>query len=189
MTRLILHGVIGEDVRSGDFFDQFEDASADGRPVSLSINSPGGCVFEGAAIANAIEASSVPTVAHVEGVAASAGSLIAVAANRVVIAKSAMMMIHNPWALTAGDAQAHTAMASVLDRLAVAMARRYAKRMKITRAQVLEIMAHEVWYSADEAIAAGLADELAGARRAYLRGHLAAHRGSLMAADLKTLRG
>jgi ATP-dependent protease ClpP protease subunit len=72
--------------------------------IDVFVNSPGGNVWEGLAIANVLSKHPAQVHAHVDGLAASAASVITSAADMVTMGKGAMMMIHSPWSLTAGNA-------------------------------------------------------------------------------------
>lgn len=130
--------------------------------INLHINSPGGEVFDGIAIHNALVNHSAAVTVTVDGLAASAASFIAMAGDRVVMAKHATMMIHDPWGLTVGDARDHRKQADLLDRLGDTIADIYAERAGGSRKHWRDLMLDETWYSDREAVDAGLADEVAG---------------------------
>lgn len=133
-------------------------AGAGGRDVALHINSPGGDVFGGIAWAEAIRSYTGKVTAYVDGYAASAASLIAVAADDVVMAPSAMMMIHKAWTLAMGNADDMMAVAGLLEKIDDQIAEAY--REKAGDRDWEEYMRAETWFTADEAIEAGLADRI-----------------------------
>jgi ATP-dependent protease ClpP protease subunit len=80
------------------------------------------------------------------------------AGDTITVPESSMVMIHNPWALTAGDAGDHRKAADVLDKIGGQLAGIYAKRSGLKRAKVADMMAAETWMTGDEAVALGFAD-------------------------------
>jgi ATP-dependent protease ClpP protease subunit len=126
----------------------------------LHINSPGGDVFDGVAIYNAILGHSGEVTGYIDGLAASAASFIAMACDTVKIAKTGQMMIHDASGLAWGNAADMSAMASLLDKASDNIAGIYADKSGRPAAEWRDAMRAETWYSADEAVAAGLADEV-----------------------------
>ena len=130
------------------------------RPVTVEINSPGGDVFEGIGIYNALRAHGHPITVQVLGIAASAASVIAMAGDRVEIAKNAQLMIHNARAGVVGDAATMLEVADILARTDRSMAATYAERTGLSMAQIAALMDAETFMSADEARSLGFADAL-----------------------------
>jgi ATP-dependent Clp protease protease subunit len=130
--------------------------------VHLRIDSPGGDVFGGSAICQAIrEYSGGEVIAHIDGVAASIASVIAVATKKCVIAPSALMMIHNAWTVVGGDANALIKTADLLAKIDGTIAASYAAKSGKDAQCFADWMNAETWFTAQEAIDAGLADEAA----------------------------
>lgn len=129
--------------------------------VRVRLNTIGGSVPDGLGIYNALRAFKGNVTVAIEGVALSVGSLIAMAGESVQMAANAMMMIHAPWGMYAGNAAALREKADMLDRYAGAMATSYV-RGSMTReaAQALLSDGKDHWYTAEEALAAGLIDEI-----------------------------
>lgn len=136
-------------------------AQAKGGPVNLHISSPGGDVFEGMAIFEALRTHPGYVTVFVDGLAASAASVVAMAADEVVMAPNAMIMIHDAWSMTIGDEADHLAAAAVLGQVSDLIAACYAARAGDLRSVWRDRMRVETWYSASEAVAAGLADRVA----------------------------
>lgn len=128
--------------------------------IRLHINSPGGEVFEGLAILNALRSHAARVVAVVDGIAASAASVIAVGADELVMAKNSELMIHDAWGLVVGNAQDMRDMAEKLDHFSNNIASIYAEKTGGTTEDWRAAMVGEAWYSADEAVEAGLADRV-----------------------------
>lgn len=127
-------------------------------PITLRINSPGGDVFAARAIQAAIEAHDAEVVAEVDGYAASAASLIAASADRCVMASGAFMMIHKAWTIALGNADDFLATAELLEKLDGSLAETYAAKGEGTAERYAELMRAETWFTAQEAVAEGLAD-------------------------------
>ena len=137
-----------------------ELAQLDASEIALRINSFGGSVTDGIAIYNAIKRHPAPVTTHIDGVAISIASLIAMAGDTICIAQNAQMMIHAPWTFAAGNAPALRDEADLLDRYAKSMAPCYAEKSGKKLSDVIALLTDGVdhWYSADEAVAAGFAD-------------------------------
>lgn len=134
-------------------------ASAGEGPITLRISSPGGDVFDGIAIANAIKARGGVT-AVVDGLAASAASFIMIAADAVQIHESAMVMVHKAWGFTVGNEDDHLEQAITLGKIDGVMAGMYAGKTGKTTEEMSAVMAAETWFTAAEAMEAGLVDEV-----------------------------
>lgn len=132
------------------------------KTINVRINTPGGDVFDGLAIFNSLKAHGAQIHVKVDGIAASIGSIIAMAGHSITMGESAFMMIHNPWALSIGNAADMREMAAILDKIGGSLADIYARRAKITKEQAQSWMDAETWFTAEEATAAGLADAVQG---------------------------
>ena len=161
-SKLTLSGTVGDDWW-GDAFT-YEDvllalaAVDDASDLTVHINSGGGGATEGAAINALLAARTGRTDVVVEGIAASAASLIAMAGETVSMADGAVMMIHDPAGFTMGTSADHAKQIEALEALATAYARVYAAKSGKTTDEAREVMKAERWYAADEAIAEGFAD-------------------------------
>lgn len=129
-------------------------------PVTLRINSPGGSVFGAQAMVAAMRAHGQPITAQIDSLAASAASVIAAEAAECVMSPGSMLMIHKAWGLTVGNADDHGSAAALLDKIDGQIAATYARRAGGDAEQYMTLMAAETWFTADEAIAAGLADRV-----------------------------
>ena len=139
-----------------DVIDGLEGVSE----IRLHINSPGGEVFDAIAIVNLLRSHDARVVAIVDGIAASAASFIAASADETIMAPNSEMMIHDAWGACVGNAADMTAMAKVLDSLSGNIASIYATKAGTDIAAWREAMAAETWFTADEAVDAGLADRV-----------------------------
>ncbi|MFI0233154.1 head maturation protease, ClpP-related [Streptomyces sp. NPDC017086] len=127
--------------------------------LRLRINSPGGSVFEGIAIANALRSHPANVTVQVDGVAASIASVIAMAGDRIEMAPNSMLMMHDASGVCAGNATEMEEMAELLDLISDNIADAYASRAGGTRDEWRARMKAETWYLPEDAVAAGLADE------------------------------
>ena len=135
-------------------------ASLDANTIYLYVNSPGGSVFDGVSIMNALRRHKAKVVATVDGLAASAASFIIQAADEVVMGFGSELMIHDASSICWGNAADMTETAALLDQLSVNIAEIYAERAGGTAAEWREAMLAETWYTAEEAVKAGLADRV-----------------------------
>lgn len=159
---LMLYGVIGFDDEEGFTAAQVRRAlaSVGGADITVRVNSPGGVVMEGAAILAALQQHPGKVTAVIEGVAASAASLLVMGADTIQIAPAAMMMIHDPSMITIGTAQDHRQSATALEAMAGTYAAAYAARSGQSVETVRQMMRDETWMTADEAVALGFGDEV-----------------------------
>lgn len=132
------------------------------KTIHLRINSPGGSVFAARAMEQALREHPAQVVVHIDGVAASAASVVAMAGEQILMGSGAMMMIHNGWSFAIGNAAEMRKTADLLDKVDGTLVQTYAKRTGQVAKQVADWMAAETWFTADEAVAHGFADALAG---------------------------
>lgn len=131
--------------------------------IKVRINSPGGDAFDGVAIYSTLKNHPASILVQVDGLAASAASIIAMAGDRIEINPGAMLMIHDAWGFTMGNAADHDKTAEMLNKLSDSMSSIYCTRSGTGTPQTWRAaMQAESWYTADEAIAAGLADAICG---------------------------
>jgi ATP-dependent protease ClpP protease subunit len=123
--------------------------------IEVRINSPGGDAFEGVSIGNLIKAQGKPVDVFVDGIAASAASIIAMCGDSITVAPNAMMMVHNAWSLCAGDAGDMRKMADTLDKVSSSIAQTYVNRTAKTMDEVKAIMDAETWMGADDCLKDG----------------------------------
>lgn len=137
---------------------------SDATVLHVRINSPGGDVFEGQAIQQAIKRFSGRTIAHIDSLAASAASSIALAADEVEISDGAFFMIHNASTIAWGDKTALRETADLLEKIEGGIVQVYVDKTGQSREQVVAWMDAETWFDADEAVEHGFADRKAPAR-------------------------
>jgi len=126
--------------------------------INLHINSPGGNVFDGITIGNALQAHAATVNVVIDGLAASIASIIAMAGDKISMAKNAMMMIHNAWGGCCGNSSDMLKMADTLDKIDSTLVDTYAARTGCGKRAVKQMMNDETWMTADEAKAKGFCD-------------------------------
>lgn len=159
-----IYDVIGHDYWTGEGVTAKRIAGAlraiGSGAVTVNINSPGGDMFEGLAIYNLLREHKGEVTVKVLGVAASAASIIAMAGDKVQIAKSAFLMIHNAWVVAAGNRNDLREFADRLEPFDSAMAQIYQARIGGDVADITKMMNEETWINGGDAIDQGFADEL-----------------------------
>ena len=136
--------------------------------IHLRVNSPGGSVFAARAIEQALREHPAHIVAHIDGYAASAASFLVMAADDIIMAPGAMIMIHKAWTIAWGNADDLVAEAALLEKIDGTLVDTYARRTgdKASADQIRDWLAAETWFTADDALAAGLVDRIADANGA-----------------------
>ena len=160
---LQLYGDVGIDVLATDVASALQQAG--GRDVTVNLFSYGGDAGEGLAIHDLLARYQGKTTIVIDGVAASAGSMVAMAGDRVVMPDNALLMIHNCWSMAAGDAASMRSSADLLDTYSASYRATYAKKSGQSEDQVTQWMSAGsgagTWFTAEAAKAAGLVDEVA----------------------------
>lgn len=134
--------------------------------IHLRVNSPGGSVFGGRAMQNALRQHSARVIAHVDGLAASAASFVIMAADEIEMAPGAFLMIHKAWSLAVGNADDLQHTAGLLEQIDATLAQTYADRTGIDAARITDMMAAETWIESAAAVEQGFADRVAeGAKK------------------------
>ena len=134
--------------------------------INLHINSPGGDVFEGIAIFNALKTHGASITVYVDGVAASMASVIAMVGNPVIMPENSFMMIHKPFGFTGGDAEDMRTYADLLDKVEAVLLPAYAQKTGKTTDEIAAMLADETWMSGAECLAQGFADQVTPAVKA-----------------------
>lgn len=162
-TALYIYDEIGYfGVTANDFVRDLRAVTAS--ELEVHLNSPGGDVFDGLAIHSSLSQHPASVTVIVDGLAASAASFIAMAGDRVEIARNAQMMIHDAHGLVIGNAIDMAEMAEQLDKVSDNIADIYTQRAGGTVDQWRALMRAETWYTGEEAVTAGLADALTGGK-------------------------
>ena len=144
-------------VAAETFVRDLKNVSA--KRINLRINSPGGSVFDGITIANALRAHSARVTTYVDGIAASIASVIALAGDRIVMMPLSQLMIHDASGMCMGNPADMLKMSELLDKQSDNIAAAYAARGGGSVQMWRDLMRDETWYMAEEAVKAGIADE------------------------------
>lgn len=163
---ILLYGVIGDScdgLESSWIVDRINHAPDD---IVVRINSLGGLLFEGFAIYSALKASPRKVTTIIDGVAGSIASVIAMAGDRIIMAESAVMMIHKPSDGTYATAPELRAVADRLDMLQGQLVQVYAARTGMSPDEISPLLDAETWLTAQEALNLHFIDEIAGSTTA-----------------------
>lgn len=162
---LLLYGEIadstwwGDEVTPKQFWEDLQKLGSISE-LRVYINSPGGDVFAGQAIHSMLRRHPATVTVYVDGLAASAASIVAMAGDRVIMPRNAMLMIHNPWTIVAGNADTLRKVAEDLDRIRESLVVVYADKTGLERDKISEYLDAETWFTAEEAVELGFADEI-----------------------------
>ena len=128
--------------------------------LTARIHSPGGDVFDGMAIYNMIKGHPAHKVCHIDGLAASMASVIAMAFDEVIMPENAMMMVHKPWGGQCGDADDMRKYAELLDKVESNLVGAYQQKTGLPEAELHTLLAAETWLTGREAVEKGFANTL-----------------------------
>jgi ATP-dependent protease ClpP protease subunit len=159
-----LYGVIGMDwfgdgVTAKQFADDLKKLG-NVSTIDLRINSDGGVVTDARAMYNLLVEHKAEVITHIDGIAASAASFVAMAGEEIEIAEGGFVMIHNARGVTFGEAEDHRRMASVLDQVNQTIVDTYVARTGQDEKKLKKWMADETWFTGKEAVANGFADRI-----------------------------
>lgn len=156
------------------FVAELDAAAVGGADILVSLNSPGGDVFDALTIYNALRRYAGRVTTRVDGVAASAASLIAMAGDQLVMPDNAQLMIHNAWTLAGGTAEDLRATADMMDRIRDGVVAAYSRKSGLAAEKIVEMMDSTTWMSAMEAQALGFCDLIEDPIRLQMSSELAA---------------
>lgn len=159
----------GYAAHSAQSFKREMDVLGEIKILNVYINSPGGDVFEGNAIYNLLtrKAKKCAVNVYVDGMAASIASVIAMAGTKIIMPNNAMMMVHNVWAYTWGNAAELREVADTLDKINTSTKQAYLNKAggKLDEETLTGLMDQESWLSAQDCLDYGLCDEVIGAKQ------------------------
>jgi len=141
-----------------DFVTELDAVAKDATEIVVSINSPGGDVFDAFAIYNALRRYSGKVTARVDGVAASAASLVLMAGDTVLMPENAMIMIHDAWTIAAGTAKELRSTADMMDKVGDGIIAAYVGKSNKSKDEIVAMMDETTWMTALEAQALGFCD-------------------------------
>ncbi|MGI2709438.1 MULTISPECIES: head maturation protease, ClpP-related [Bacillus cereus group] len=160
---LYLNGVISEETWWGDevtpkiFKDELLAGTGD---ITVWINSPGGDVFAAAQIYNMLMEYTGKVTVKIDGLAASAASVIAMAGGDVYMSPVSMLMIHNPSTIAIGDSEEMLRAKALLDEVKESIINAYELKTGLSRTKLSHLMDAESWMNANKAIELGFADKI-----------------------------
>ena len=160
---LFLNGEISDETWYGDevtpqlFKDELNAGSGD---ITVWINSPGGDVFAAAQIYNMLRDYNGHVTVKIDGLAASAASVIAVAGDTVLVSPVAMMMIHNPATIAMGNTKDMEAAIAMLNEVKESILNAYVDKTGLSRNKLSKMMDEETWFNAKKAVELGFADKI-----------------------------
>lgn len=162
-TEITIYGDIGEtwwgeSISANDIKSALE--GVDSESITIRLNSPGGDAFDGIAIYNQLKNHSSKVIVYVDGLAASAASIIAMAADELIMNKGSMMMIHEASTFTWGTKAEVKKTLNALEGIDKSIADIYMTRYNGNREELDDLVVNETWFTADEAVSVGLADKV-----------------------------
>lgn len=163
MRTLFLNGEISDETWYGDEVTPklFKDELGAGNgPITVWINSPGGDVFAAAQIYNMLMDYPYDVTVKIDGLAASAASVIAMAGTTVEMSPVAMMMIHNPATIAIGDSDEMKKAVKMLDEVKESIMNAYEIKTGLARDKISKLMDAESWFNAKKAVELGFADKI-----------------------------
>jgi ATP-dependent Clp protease, protease subunit len=129
--------------------------------IHLRINCPGGSVFAARAMETALREHPANITVHIDGVAASAATFIAMAGDSIIMSEGAMFMIHKAWGFAMGNSDDMVDTAGLLEKIDGTLADTYARKTGMDKEKCLDMMRAETWMTAAEALEAGFVDSIA----------------------------
>ncbi len=162
-AKILIRGEIGGDWfgdgTTADTVERDLNALGDVSDIDVLIDSPGGAIFDGVRISNLLKQHKATVNVVIDGLAASAASVIAMAGDTIRMLPGTQMMVHNPWTLALGDAEAFRRSADMLDSIRDGMVDLYASRTGRDPKDIVKLMNAETWMTPAKAITEGFADE------------------------------
>lgn len=168
MSEIMIYGVVGDEFDGLTASALVPRIAAMTGDIVVRINSPGGFIVEGLAIFTALDrvrGAGRKVTIHIDGVAASIASTIAMAGTEIIMAENGLMMVHNPWDSKTGDAAALRKQADILDKVRDQMVAIYAARTGLDVGDLAMMLAVETWMSAEEALSAKFITSIAPAMK------------------------
>ena len=162
-AELMLYGDIaesfwGDTISAKEVTEHLADLDVEN--INVYINSNGGVVDTAIAINNALRRHKAKVTVNIDGIAASAATLITCAGDTVRMPKNALFMIHNPSTIAMGDSEEMRKQADVLEKYKNSITETYLQKVNIDKEKLSELMDNESWLSAEEALKYGFIDEI-----------------------------
>ena len=162
-AEIILYGAVGESfwddsVSAKDFHTELKALAPTVNTITVRLNSPGGDVFDGITIYNRLKQHKAKKIIHIDGMAASIASIIAMAGDEIIMGEGAQMMIHKPWTMAMGNSLELEETISRLDDIEEQMIGIYARKTKLDRSELRNMLSKDYWMLAEEALELGFVD-------------------------------
>ena len=154
-----MFGEIGWEVTASQFSAELK--ALNDNDIIIKLNSPGGSIFEGIALFEIIKNYKGHVTVEIMGLAASMGSVIPMAADKVIMGDMSVMMVHNPWTIAGGEAEDFRKAADTLDKLKGVLVNAYVSKTGLSEDEISAMMDAETWMTAEEALEKGFIDEIA----------------------------
>lgn len=151
-------GFFSEGVGAKQFVKEIDDLG-EIKTLDIFINSPGGSVYEGLAIYNRLSMHKAKKTVHIDGLAASIASVIAMSGDTIVMPENALMMIHDPWTFAMGNADEMRKTADVLDKMKDSLVMAYKGKSDLDEDEIKQMMTDETWMNGNDAMEKGFCDE------------------------------
>lgn len=165
-AEIIIYAEIGQDywgdgsmISAKQFSEELKKIPDTVNTLHVRINSGGGDVFDGITIFNRLKQHKAKKIVHIDGLAASIASIIALAGDEIRMGEAAMYMIHLPWTIAMGDRTAFDNMINRLMDVEEQMLGIYARKTKLDKNEIRAMLEEETWMGADQAIELGFADK------------------------------
>ena len=164
---ITMRGGIGDfdgHISADDFIDALNQLEGD---ITIHLDSPGGSVTDGLAIHNAILSYDGAVTVHIDTLCASIATVVACAADRVVINSNGKYMIHRAWTVAMGNAKDFRGMADIMEMMDKDIAETYVAKAGGESEDWLAMMDKETWFDAEKALEIGLVDEIVDMKKKY----------------------
>lgn len=162
-AEIVIYSQIGaswwdEGLSAKQFSDILKDLDPAVNEITVRINSPGGDVFDGVAIYNRLKQHKAKIIVHIDGLAASIASIIALAGDEIIMGEGALFMIHLPWTFAMGNRNDLDNVVNRLTDVEEQLVSIYAKKSRLDRSEIKSMLEAETWLDADQAIEKGFVD-------------------------------
>jgi len=165
-AEIVIYSAIGENywgdsLSAKQFSDELKKLDSTVNEITVRINSPGGDVFQGVTIYNRLKQHKAKIIVHIDGLAASIASIIALAGDEIIMGEGALFMVHLPWTFAMGNRSDLDNTINQLMDIEEQLISIYAKKTGLDRVEIKAMLEAETWLDADQAIEKGFVDRKA----------------------------
>lgn len=157
---LQFRGSVGWRLDASSFSAAMDEAEENYKVVEIDVNSPGGSTGEGMEMYNRVRTCPIKTVSKCVSIAASMASAIMMGADEVVMCETSLMMIHEPWTFTYGNADELRKEADTLEKFSKTLAKTYESKTKLPEEEIAALLKAETWFTPEEALKKGFIDRI-----------------------------